>query len=121
MRPLLPVHIVAGGLAIILGGIALAVAKGGSIHRKSGVLFVYAMATMGSSAVLMALRSGAIGNVMAGLTAMYFAVTALTTVRPASAWSKRVEAICVRHVWRRGRFEPTAAFLATLRPVTGTA
>src|SRR5207248_3294725 len=91
MRPLLPVHIVAGGLAIILGGIALAVAKGGSIHRKSGVLFVYAMVTMGSSAVLMALRSGAIGNVMAGLTAMYFAVTALTTVRPASAWSKRVD------------------------------
>jgi uncharacterized membrane protein len=44
---LLPVHIAAGGLAIILGGVALAVRKGGALHRRSGILFVCAMLTMG--------------------------------------------------------------------------
>lgn len=36
---LLPVHIVAGGLAIILGGVALAASKGATLHRL-GLLFV---------------------------------------------------------------------------------
>jgi uncharacterized membrane protein len=40
---LLPIHIAAGGLAIILGAVALSVKKGGTIHRRSGLLFVYAM------------------------------------------------------------------------------
>src|SRR5271163_44845 len=33
---LLPVHIVAGGLAIVLGAVALSVRKGGTIHRRAG-------------------------------------------------------------------------------------
>jgi len=46
---LLPIHIVAGGLAIVLGAVALSVKKGGTIHRRSGLLFVYAMLVMGTS------------------------------------------------------------------------
>jgi hypothetical protein len=42
---LLPIHIAAGGLAIVLGAVALSVKKGGTIHRRSGLLFVYAMNT----------------------------------------------------------------------------
>ncbi len=41
---LLPIHIAAGGIAMILGALALFVKKGGNFHRKSGLLFVYAMA-----------------------------------------------------------------------------
>ena len=36
---LLPIHVAAGGLAIILGAVALSVKKGGNIHRRSGLLF----------------------------------------------------------------------------------
>lgn len=47
---LLPTHIAAGGLALVLGAMALFVEKGGAIHRRSGLLFVYAMLIMGADA-----------------------------------------------------------------------
>ena len=90
---LLPIHIAAGGLAIVLGAVALSVKKGGTIHRRSGVLFVYAMLVMGTSASILGLRHGPTdGNVMAGLMTAYFVGTALTTVRPASPWTRRINA-----------------------------
>jgi len=88
---LLPVHIVAGGLAIILGGVALAVSKGGAVHRRSGLLFVYAMLTMGISGSILALRQSLTNmNVLGGFMTAYFVITALTAVRPASAWTQRL-------------------------------
>ena len=36
---LLPIHVAAGGFAIVLGAIALIVKKGGTIHRRSGSFF----------------------------------------------------------------------------------
>jgi uncharacterized membrane protein len=77
---LLPIHIAAGGLALVLGAVALSVKKGGTIHRRSGLLFVYAMLVMGISAAIL-------GNI-GGLMAAYFVVTALTTVRPVSPWTR---------------------------------
>jgi uncharacterized membrane protein len=41
LQTLLPIHVAAGGLAIVLGAVALAVKKGGALHRRSGLLFVY--------------------------------------------------------------------------------
>jgi len=90
MQVLLPLHIVAGGLAIILGAVALLAAKGRALHRKSGILFVYAMVTMGLSASILALRNGFNPNFLGGLTSAYFVLTALTTVRPVSLWSRRL-------------------------------
>jgi len=90
---LLPIHIAAGGLAIVLGAVALLVKKGGTIHRRSGLLFVCAMLVMGTSASVLALRNGLTdGNVMAALLTAYFVGTALTTVRPVSPWTRRVNA-----------------------------
>ena len=87
---LLPVHIVAGGLAIILGGMALLAAKGRWLHRQSGLLFVYAMLTMGISGSLLALRQSLTNaNVLGGFMSAYFVVTALTTVREPTAWTRR--------------------------------
>ena len=34
---LLPIHVAAGGLALVLGAVALLVKKGGTIHRAAGV------------------------------------------------------------------------------------
>jgi uncharacterized membrane protein len=90
---LLPIHIAAGGLAIVLGAVALMAKKGGSIHRRSGLLFVCAMLVMGISAAVLGVRGGnADGNVMAGLMTAYFVLTALTTVRPPSPWTRRANA-----------------------------
>ena len=78
---LLPIHVAAGGLALVLGAMALSAKKGGTIHRRSGRLFVCAMVVMGISAAFL-------GNVGGGLMAVYFVGTALTTVRPVSAWTR---------------------------------
>src|SRR5438105_1832630 len=89
---LLSTHIVAGGLAIILGAVALAASKGATLHRRSGLLFVYAMLTMGSSGSILALRQSLTNaNVLGGFMSAYFVITALTTVRPVSAWTRRLD------------------------------
>jgi uncharacterized membrane protein len=87
---LLPIHIAAGGLAIVLGAIALLVKKGGTIHRRSGLLFVCSMLVLGTTAALLGFRkSPTDGNIFGGLMTVYFAGTALITVRPVSSWTLR--------------------------------
>jgi uncharacterized membrane protein len=89
---LLPIHIVAGGLAVVLGAVALSVKKGGTLHRRSGMLFVYAMLVMATSAsILELLQSPAATNLIAALMTVYFVGTALTTVRPVSRWTRVID------------------------------
>ena len=80
---LLETHIVAGALALILGAVALLARKGARLHRRSGQLFVSAMLVMGITAAVL-------GNTGGGLMSSYFVVTALTTVRPLTAWTRWV-------------------------------
>jgi len=80
---LLSIHVAAGALAMVLGAVALLVKKGGTIHRRSGLLFVCAMLVLGISAAIL-------GNVLGGLMTVYFVGTALTTVRPVSPWTRRI-------------------------------
>jgi hypothetical protein len=79
----LPIHIVAGELAIVLGAGALLAKKGGTLHRRAGLLFVFAMSTLGITAAIL-------GNVGGGLMSLYFVATAFTTVRPESPWTRRI-------------------------------
>jgi hypothetical protein len=89
---LLPIHVAAGAVAIVLGAIALSVKKGGTIHRRSGLLFVFAMLVMGGTASMLGFRkSPTDANVFAGLMTAYFVGTALTTVRPAAWWSRAID------------------------------
>ena len=91
---ILPIHIVAGGLAMMLGAIALVARKGGAVHRRSGQLFVGAMLVMGFTASLIGFQKSATDpNIFAGLITAYFVVTALTTVRPVSAWTSRTNVV----------------------------
>ena len=85
---LLPIHIAAGGLALVLGAVALFVKKGGNIHRQSGMLFVYAILVLGITAPMVARPGHVLSNGLGGLIAIYFVFTALTTVRPASRWTR---------------------------------
>ncbi len=79
----LQIHVVASALAMILGAVALLARKGGKLHRRSGQLFVFSMLTMGITASVL-------GNTGGGLMSAYFVVTALTTVRPITAWTRWV-------------------------------
>ena len=91
MNTLLPIHIAAGGLAIVLGAVALLARKGGTVHRRAGLLFVYAMLVMGATASLIGFRISLTDpNIGTGFLTAYFVVTALTTVRPASSWTRRI-------------------------------
>ena len=94
---LLPIHIAAGGLAIVLGATALLVKKGGTIHRRSGLLFVYAMLVMGTTGSILGFSKGGPtdGNVFAGFVVAYFVGTALVTVRPVSPWTRRIHAVAL--------------------------
>jgi hypothetical protein len=88
---LLPIHVAAGGLAMVLGAVALLARKGATVHRRSGLLFVGAMVTMGISGSVLALQNGPTDpNVTGGFLSAYFVLTALTTVRPAAAWTRWV-------------------------------
>ena len=90
---LLQIHIGAGALAMVLGATALLVKKGGTTHRRSGLLFVSAMLVMGATASMLGFRkSPTDGNVFAGFMTAYFVGTALTTVRPVSSWTRRINA-----------------------------
>lgn len=90
MRMMLLGHILAGGLGLVSGYLALYAAKGAPLHRKSGMFFVSVMLTMSVTGMLMAAGRGvapAINIPTAALTA-YLVVTALTTVRPPAAGSR---------------------------------
>jgi hypothetical protein len=46
----LAVHLAAGLIAIVAGTIALAVTKGGQLHKQSGLAFTWAMVVLGPTA-----------------------------------------------------------------------
>lgn len=85
---ILLVHILAGVLGLVTGAMALSAAKGASLHRKSGKLFVHAMVTMSLTGVVIAVLRGIETNALGGLLAAYLVITALTTVRPPAAESR---------------------------------
>jgi hypothetical protein len=91
MNAVLPIHVAAGAVAMILGAVALTAKKGGRIHRRSGFLFAFAMLVMAITAAMLGVHNGAAAaNVGAALMAAYFVGTALTTVRPATRWTSRI-------------------------------
>ena len=87
MKPIYVVHIVAGSVSLIAGYIALFAGKGALLHRKAGMVFVYAILTMCIMGFVIAVGlSRAPGvNAPAAVMTAYFVVTSLTTVRPAAS------------------------------------
>jgi uncharacterized membrane protein len=123
----LPFHILAGMLALVFGYVALYATKGATLHRRSGMFFVYTMVTLSLSGALMdALKTSTISvNVVAGLMTFYFVTTALLTVRrraQESSWIDRAAVVFVLTVsvlafiaglemMRRGRPEAAPSFI----------
>jgi uncharacterized membrane protein len=93
MRMTLLVHIVAGGLGLLSGYVALCAAKGATLHRKSGILFVYVMATMAITGMLISAVEGVARaiNVPSALLTFYLVITSLTTVRSPAAGRRALD------------------------------
>lgn len=116
MRMMLLVHILSAGLGLVFGSVALSAAKGATLHRKSGMLFVYAMLAMSLTAVVIAVSRGQEANVIAGLLTAYLVTTALTTVRPPTAGLRRVEAGAMLIALAVGLTSITLGFAALATP-----
>jgi uncharacterized membrane protein len=78
---LLPIHIVAGLVAIVAAAVALYAAKGARLHRESGTIFVYAMLTMSGTAAVMAAAQPNWANVLQGALTFYLVTSGLLTIR----------------------------------------
>lgn len=78
---MLLLHIIAGLLGLTTGAVALVAPKGATLHRQSGIVFVYAMLLMSASGALIAALNGGRISVVAGLLTFYLVSTALLTVR----------------------------------------
>jgi uncharacterized membrane protein len=89
---LLAIHILAGVLALVFGYVALFATKGAALHRKSGLLFVFAMVTLSLTGALVAFLNTSSVSLVAGLLTFYFVTTALLTVRHRSQESHRIDA-----------------------------
>jgi hypothetical protein len=73
-------------IALAAGTVALAVAKGGRLHKQSGIVFTIAMMIAGFLASVISAYEGK--SVFGGLFVVYLLFTALTTVKQLS-WSGR--------------------------------
>ncbi len=78
---LLPIHIVAGLIAIGSGFTAAFVVKGMRVHRKSGMIFVYSMLTLSLSGAAIATIRSQPANIVGGLISFYLVITGFLTVR----------------------------------------
>jgi uncharacterized membrane protein len=86
---LLPVHIVAGLTSIVSGYVAIFALKGATLHRRSGIIFVYAMLVLSASGATIGMLKSQRLNAVQGLLTFYLVATALLTVRrraEASRW-----------------------------------
>lgn len=84
MHVILPIHVLAGGLGLLSGYLALYATKGAPLHRKIGMFFVCVMLTMSITGLLISAVGGVAPaiNVPLALLTFYLIVTSLVTVRP---------------------------------------
>jgi hypothetical protein len=87
----LAVHFGGGLVSIIAGTIALSVAKGGRLHKQSGLIFTWAMVVLGLTAAGIGLYEKIPSQVFAGLFAAYLVFSAMTTVKPLPGIGRRVD------------------------------
>jgi uncharacterized membrane protein len=118
MRMTYVVHILAGSLGLVTGYVALYAVKGAPLHRRSGMVFVYAMLTMCVFGTLIAVVRGVAPavNVLAGVLTAYLVITSLTTVRPLGARARWLDPALMLVALAVGLTSLTFGFEALLSP-----
>ena len=74
--PLLILHILGGSIGLLSGTFAIAVRKGGRLHRASGNVFTIAMLTLASSGFCLAILKSQTGNIIGSVLTFYMISTA---------------------------------------------
>jgi hypothetical protein len=118
VRLVYAVHIVAGSVSLLFGFVALYATKGGTVHRRSGIVFVYAMLAMASLGALIAASRGGEGSTIAGMMTCYLVITGLTTVSRPAWWSPRLDVALMLFALGVGLTSVTLGF-ATVASPTG--
>src|SRR5690349_13187652 len=76
----LVIHFGTALIAIVAGVVALVAAKGGRLHKRSGIIFTYAMIVTAIFVIGISMYEGKSAG--GGLFLIYLVVTATTTVKP---------------------------------------
>lgn len=87
----LAIHFAAGLVSLVAGTIALLVAKGGRLHKRSGLVFTWAMVVLGLTAAGIGTYEEIPGQVFGGLLAAYLVLSGTTTVRPLPGVGRRFD------------------------------
>lgn len=87
----LAVHFAAGLASIVAGTIALSAAKGGRLHKQSGLVFTWAMVVLGLTAAGIGAYENRPSQVVVGLLAGYLVFSAMTTVKPLPGIGRRFD------------------------------
>ncbi|MET1111262.1 MAG: hypothetical protein ABWX67_07030 [Allosphingosinicella sp.] len=74
-------HIAAGSAALLAGGAALAVRKGGRLHGRAGTVFFAAMLAMAGTGALIAAARSERGTAVIGILTAYLVATAWLAAR----------------------------------------
>ena len=82
-------HVGMGLAALVAGFIAISVRKGGTWHRRSGMVFVYTMIATGITAAGISIYEGKQGT--GGALVAYLVFTAWTAVRPLPGAGRRAD------------------------------
>ena len=107
-------HVATGMIALLAGFIAIAVGKGGKWHRRSGIIFVYAMIATGITAAGIAVYAGKPGT--GGVLTAYLVFTAWTTVKPLPGDRRRMDIGLMALAFIIAAVTYTFAFVALGRP-----
>lgn len=83
-------HFAMGLIAIAAGYVAIAARKGGTWHRRTGLVFVCAMIATGITATAISLYAGK-STFMGGMLTAYFVFTGYTAVKPLREVGRRVD------------------------------
>jgi hypothetical protein len=89
------IHFGAGLVGLVSGFLAIAVPKGGRLHRRAGIIFVFAMITGGIFASGIAAYEHKVASVIGGIFTAYLVFTAFTTVRPLAGRSAHAVNVAV--------------------------
>jgi hypothetical protein len=107
-------HVGTGLLAVTAGFIAVAVRKGGTWHRRSGLIFVYAMIATSIAVAGISAYEGK--SIAGGVVIAYFVITAYTTVKPFGSVGRRLDIALMVLAFALAAAGYRVAFIALGRP-----
>ena len=108
-------HVAMGVTALVAGSIAIGARKGGTWHRRSGTVFVYAIIAMGLAAVGIGLYEGK-KSFLGGALAAYLVFTAWTAIKAVPGAGRRVHIALMMFAFTLAAAGFAQAFEALGRP-----